>query len=248
MESNEKKSNQKKATSDVVYHSLRDDILHLALPPGSAISEIETATKYNVSRTPVRDAFKALENEGLLEVRPHIGTFISYIDLNKVSDIVFVREVTEQSVLKILASSYTQPQMLKMRMALKEQENLLKNYSAQADTPENRGKYATRFLKLDNDFHHLLFQLARKGAVWELLKSHSSHYERFRTLINWSENNMLHTLYEQHVSIVDAIAAKDYDRLSQIISLHIYSGFNGNLDIILQNADYFSPESVGALS
>ncbi|RRD93650.1 GntR family transcriptional regulator [Clostridiales bacterium COT073_COT-073] len=242
------KGNIKKATSDIVYRSLRDDILHLALPPGSAISEIETANKYNVSRTPVRDAFKALENEGLLEVRPHIGTFISYIDLNKVSDIIFIRETTEQAVLKILSSTYTQPQLLKIRMALKEQENLINSYSAADDTAENRGKYATRFLKLDNDFHHLMFQLARKGAVWELLKCHSSDYERFRTLINWSENNMLSELYHQHIAIVDAIASKDHERLVQTISAHIYSGFNGNLDIILQNADYFLPESVGTLS
>ena len=247
MENQVKKSTQKKATSDVVYHSLRDEILHLALPPGSAISEIEIANKYNVSRTPVRDAFKALENEGLLEVRPHIGTYVSFIDLNKVSDIIFIREVTEQAVLKILASTYTQPQLLKMRMALKEQENLIHSYSTESDTAEIREKYATKFLKLDNDFHNLMFQLARKGAVWELLKSHSSHYERFRTLINWSEH-ILSELYQQHIAIVDAIASKDYERLSQTISAHIYSGFNGNLDIILTNSDYFSPESVVTLS
>ena len=71
----------------------------------------------------MRDAFKALESEDLLEVRPHIGTFVSYIDLNKVSDMIFMRESLEQTVLRILTNSCTQSQILKIRLLLKEQEN-----------------------------------------------------------------------------------------------------------------------------
>lgn len=235
--------NSKKATSDIVYRSLKNDILHLVLPPGSAISEIETAAKYKVSRTPVRDAFKALENEGLLEVRPHIGTFVSYIDLNKVSDMIFIREVLEQAVIKNFATSYTQTQLLKVRLALKEQENLVNSYRKEQISPEERIQHGAQFLLLDNEFHSLLFHLAGKGQVWELLKSNSSHYERFRTLINWSEDDMLAELFEQHCSMIDAVVSKDFERLSQIISSHIYSGFSRNTDIVLKNASYFSPET-----
>ena len=85
-------------TSEAVYQQLKEQILHLELPPGSAISEIDTAARYEVSRTPVRDAFKMLESVGLLEIRPLIGTFISLIDLNMISDILIMREVLEQSV------------------------------------------------------------------------------------------------------------------------------------------------------
>ena len=58
----ESKNTRKRGTSDIVYKSLKNEILHLHLLPGSAVSEIETSNKYNVSRTPVRDAFKALAN------------------------------------------------------------------------------------------------------------------------------------------------------------------------------------------
>ena len=92
-------------TSVAVYKDLKEQILHLELPPGSAISEIDTAAAFHVSRTPVRDAFKMLEREGLLEVRPHIGTFVSLIDLNMISDILYLRETLEQAVLR--AVSYT---------------------------------------------------------------------------------------------------------------------------------------------
>ncbi len=99
-------SKKRTGTSRAVYEKLKEQILHLELPPGSAISEIETAEKYQISRTPVRDAFKMLEGDGLLEIRPHIGTFVSLIDLNMISDILYMREVLEQAVFRDLTSIY----------------------------------------------------------------------------------------------------------------------------------------------
>lgn len=231
----------KKATSDIVYRSIKDDILHLVLPPGTNISEIETAEKYKVSRTPVRDAFKALENEELLEVRPHIGTFVSYIDMNKVSDMIFIREVLEQAVLKIFSSSYTQSQILKLRLALKEQENLLT--SRDSHTPEEIQKTGTQFLRLDNEFHKFIFNLTGKATIWKMIVNSSNHYERFRTLINWGEKDLLDKLYTQHCEIINAIISKDHERISQAVTTHIFSGFAGNADIVLRNADYFVPDN-----
>lgn len=154
---------------------------------------------------------------------------------------IFIREVMEQAVLKIFTSSYTQTQLLKVRLALKEQENPINSSHTDHSSNKERLQFGAQFLQLDNEFHSLLFHLAGKGQVWELLKSHSSHYERFRTLINWSEHDMLSELYKQHCDMIDAIVSKDSDRLTQIISNHIYSGFSGNADIVLKNTDYFSP-------
>lgn len=230
----------KRKTSEIVYRSLREDILGLILPPGSAISEIETATKYNVSRTPVRDAFKALESEGLLEVRPHIGTFVSRIDLNKVSDMIFMRESLEQTVLKLLANSCTQSQILKIRLLLKEQENLLAN--SESLSPEEYTLLGNEFLKMDNEFHYTLFKLAGKSSVWNFMTLYSAHYDRFRILINWSENQMLPVLYKQHCEIVELIASKEVNRLESLISVHLNSGFASNAEILLKNADYFTED------
>ena len=110
------------ASSNVVYTGLKEDILSLKLPPGSSISETDTAAKYNVSRTPVRDAFKALANEGLLEVKPHIGTFVSLMDINQISDVLYIRKVVEQSILKDLAISFSEADELKLEFSLNEQK------------------------------------------------------------------------------------------------------------------------------
>lgn len=235
-----KSTTKKKGTSDIVYKSLKNDILHLNLLPGSAVSEIETSNKYNVSRTPVRDAFKALASEGLLEVVPHVGTFVSYIDIREISDILFLREVVEQAVLRILATTYTQAQILKIRLALNEQQKLIEEMPTLNEAQQKEA--GTRFLVLDNQYHELLFSLAGKKKIWDMLMNSNLQYERFRALLNVGNPEAMTALYVAHQEIAENIIQKDLDKLQQSITSHLYSGFSSNADIVLKNADYFTQE------
>ncbi len=222
----------KYATSGTVYQQLKEQILHLDLPPGSAISETDTASQYNVSRTPVRDAFKALEMEGLLEIQPHVGTYVSLIDLNEISDILYMREVLEQAVLKDLSMHFTQAQLLKFNIILENQKNLLS--SDLDDITLGR-----EFIKSDNEFHSSLFELAGKKNIWIFLSMVNQQYERFRTFINRTGKDNLASLYEEHTLILDAISNRDLDTLSKTITDHIYGGFNRSSTVICNYPSYF---------
>lgn len=221
------------ATSDGVYEQLKDKILHLELPPGAAISEIETAEKYNISRTPVRDAFKRLEREGLLEIRPHIGTFISLIDLNTVSDILYIRDVLEYSVLSDLAHIYNPSHGLQIQLILQEQKELL-----ESDLPID--ELSRAFIHSDNKFHTALFDFAGKKNAIKFLYSFNSQYERFRTFINYNGKEDLQKLYESHVELLDCIMAKDFTRLKDCIHHHLYDGVTASRDIISKTPEYFT--------
>lgn len=225
-------TSKKKATSDAVYSKLKEQILHLELPPGSAISEIDTAARYDVSRTPVRDAFKALEKEGLLEVQPHIGTFVSLIDLNEISDILYIREVLEQAVLKDLASIYDKSQEFRIRLILQSQKELL-----DSDLPKE--ELSRAFILSDNDFHDTLFEIAGKRNVIGFFRSINSQYERFRTFLNLGDKANIVKLYEEHEAIFHAISSKDFASLEKTVSHHIYNGFNSSTEIIYQYPEYF---------
>ncbi len=232
-------TSKKKATSDAVYSKLKEQILHLELPPGSAISEIDTAARYDVSRTPVRDAFKALEKEGLLEVQPHIGTFVSLIDLNEISDILYIREVLEQAVLKDLASIYDKSQEFRIRLILQSQKELL-----DSDLPKE--ELSRAFILSDNDFHDTLFEITGKRNVIGFFRSINSQYERFRTFLNLGDKANIVKLYEEHEAIFHAIASKDFTSLEEIISHHIYNGFNSSTEIIYQYPEYFQSLNISA--
>ncbi len=222
----------KYATSEAVYQQLKEQILHLDLPPGSAISETDTASQYNVSRTPVRDAFKALEMEGLLEIQPHVGTFVSLIDLNEISDILYMREVLEHAVLRDLSMHFTQSHLLKFNIILENQKNLLAS-----DLDEI--SVSREFIKLDNEFHSSLFELAGKRNVWLFLSLVNQQYERFRTFINRTGKTNLEALYEEHCVILDSISNRDLDKLSKTITDHIYGGFNRSSSVICNYPSYF---------
>lgn len=221
------------ATSDGVYAQLKEQILHLELPPGAAISEIETAEKYNISRTPVRDAFKRLEREGLLEIRPHIGTFISLIDLNAVSDILYIREVLEYSVLSDLSKIYDKSQDLRIQLILQRQKELLAS-----DMPIE--ELSRAFINSDNEFHIALFDAAGKKNVIKFLYSYNSQYERFRTFINFNGKEDLQKLYESHIQIWNCIVHKDLEGLKECINHHLYDGINTSGDAIRKTPEYFT--------
>ncbi len=220
------------ATSDGVYDQLKEQILHLELPPGSTISEIDTAEKYNISRTPVRDAFKRLEREGLLEIRPHIGTFISLIDLNEVSDVLYAREVLEFAVLSDLSKIYDKSQDLRIRLLLQQQKDLL-------DSDMDIQELSRAFIRLDNEFHAALFEAAGKKNITHFLSSINCQYERFRTFINYNGKDDIKKLYNAHYHLWELVVNKDLDGLKNALNHHLYDGFAASSDFVSKFPEYF---------
>lgn len=223
-------------TSEAVYQKLKKQILYLELPPGSSISEIDTAAAYEVSRTPVRDAFKMLESEGLLEIRPHIGTFVSLIDLNMISDILYMREVLEQAVFKDLTASHDKSQEFRVRLILQKQRELF-------DTDMPADELGRAFIISDNEFHNTLYEMAGKKNVMLFIQSVNSQYERFRTFLNQGGRDWMCRLYDDHEKIWTYIAKKEYDQLANMISHHIYDGFNAGTTVVSKHPEYF--KSIG---
>lgn len=217
--------------SSNVYNGLKHDIFYLNLKPGSMISEFEICQQYGVSRTPVRDAIKALVVEGLLEVRPHIGTFISLIDLSKVSDTVFIREVLEQAVLKELCPIFNSYDALNLEVILSQQAALIN----EVPNPETSGD----FIQLDNKYHQKLFEIAGKSGIWDSINSMRQHYNRFRTLLVKCNLDNIEKLYEQHCTILNSLISHDEEILKETVTEHVTSGFKRCSEVMEKYSQYF---------
>src|SRR3954462_11731135 len=87
---------------DQTLEALRRRIISLELPPGEPLSENELAQELGVSRTPVRESLILLREEGLVQVFPQIGSFVSLVDLARVSEAQFIREAIECASLRDL--------------------------------------------------------------------------------------------------------------------------------------------------
>jgi DNA-binding GntR family transcriptional regulator len=177
-----------------IYDALRDAIVRVAVRPGQAISETEMAASFGVSRTPVREALIRLADEGLIDIYPQAGTFVSRIDLAAVREAQFVRQALETAVAIEAASSASGGAVFEP--ILERQERAI------------RDKDFPAFFASDEDLHRTVFELGGHGATWRLVQAAKSHLDRVRQLEE-PPATTLREMLGQHRAIAGAIRDGD---------------------------------------
>jgi len=215
-----------------VYDSIKEAILYMKIKPGESIGEIDVANYFGVSRTPVRDAFKKLEADGLVEIKSHIGTFVSLIDLEHIVDTIFMREHIEKAIIRSLAENPQPSHYLKLSYVLDSQKQLL-------DGGLSGQEMAAKFMELDNEFHRLMFELAGRENVWHRLQAQRHHYDRFRIFINNDDREKLTQIHHQHSEIVKHIRERQPQLAMKIYEEHVYYNVMNSTRTIMENKQYF---------
>lgn len=196
------------STRDAVYLQLRDQILKLELPPGAPLSENETSALFQVSRTPVRESFLRLAQEGLVQVLPQRGTFVSLIDTELVEEGRFMREQLERSVIRLACEHFPPDSLALLDLNLRQQQDCMKNH-------QDKGMF-----EWDEAFHRILFNGCRKSNIWTLIEQMNTHLNRSRMLRLVDDHNWQH-LYDQHREMVEAIKKQQADRAEQLMKEHL---------------------------
>ncbi|MBU5441277.1 GntR family transcriptional regulator [Paenibacillus sp. MSJ-34] len=196
------------STRDAVYLTLREQILLCELAPGTAISEKEISLKFGVSRTPVRESFVRLAQEGLLEVYPQRGTFVSLIDPELVEEARFMREQLEKAVIRLACESFPDDRLAELDTNLAEQNACI----VQQD-------YRKMF-ELDEAFHRTLFEGCRKSNTWAAMQHINAHLNRSRMLRLAADHHWDH-LYLQHLHMAEAIRERDAERAERLMKEHM---------------------------
>ena len=210
---------------DQTLDKLRRRIISLELPPGAPLSENELALELGVSRTPVRESLILLREEGLVQVFPQIGSFVSLVDLGRVAEAQFVREAIECASLDDLAVDA--PAIAGLRDILASQRDA----ETSGDLEE--------FFRLDEDFHRELLRLAGHESAWTAVNSAKAHLDRARRL-SLLETRPVSTLIEQHTAVVDALEAKNLDDAEASLRLHLRGVFDDVKRIQASTPELFS--------
>ena len=134
---------------EAIQADIRQDIIVLRLMPGIRMSENELARRFGTSRTPVREALFRLVDEGLIEVLPQRGTFVSRISMRAVKKARFVREAMEVAIIRHAAECGLSPARLRTL------DEVIAEQEAAADEPE-------RFTRADDAFHRALAAPAKR--------------------------------------------------------------------------------------
>jgi DNA-binding GntR family transcriptional regulator len=193
---------------DLVYTALRKSIINLNLAPGTAISEKEIAGRYQVSRTPVREAFIHLSQEGLVQVIPQKGTLVSLIDLNRVDQEFFLRENLELAVQKPFLEKSLPEHFARLKDLVETQTETLAQ------------KRYNEFVNYDDAFHRIFFEAAGQELSWKVLETFCGHYHRVRLLSVWFQD-IAQDIIRQHNNLVDALREKTPDRARELLKSHL---------------------------
>ena len=214
--------------SDYITRILRDNIIYMNLVPGQAISEHAICKVFESSRTPVREAFIKLINEGLLVVQPQKGTYISLINKKWVKNFLFMRATIETEIMRQVCSIDLGATIAKMESNLRLQEE--PTYHNPKD-----------FIQLDKEFHSYIYQSVDKYDVWQVIDNNQFAYDRLRVIIFHVDQSYQITI-DHHKKILEAVKTQDLALLLLMVESHIGSQFSLFANHIEKHSHYFMNE------
>lgn len=211
---------------DYVYNVLKENIMYLKLKPGTVLGKKEMAEEFDVSRTPIREAFVKLKEDDLIDVYPQRGTFVSYIDLDRIDEAKFMRETLETKIMELACEVFPENMIFELEANLKLQEMSLK-----------QNNYFKLF-EYDNDFHKLFFVGCGKANIWSAVEQVSTHLNRMR-ILSLSANFNRSDVIEDHQIIINAIKNRNPEESAKGMRSHLSRVKMDQSKLINDYPDYF---------
>ena len=190
--------------SDALRQAIRDGIL----PPGERLMEIPLAEELGVSRTPIREAIRILEQEGLIVMIPRRGTYVADMSLKDVTEVFELRCILEELAAELAAERITNEEIEALEQHLVEIGNYMN---------ENN---LDKVVQADILFHEILYKASRNDRLVEMINNLREQTLRFRTL-SMSQTGRLAKTWDEHRQLVEAISDRDVERARQIARIHM---------------------------
>lgn len=195
-----------------VFNKIREDILSGRYKENEELKEIAIGDELGVSRTPVREAFRQLELEGLIQIVPNKGAYVTGITMDDVKDIYMIRSKLE-GLCAAWACDHITPEQLE---ELEENIYLAKFHA-------KRGHYE-QMTELDNRFHEILYEACNSRILTHQLKDFHQYVQRVRKKTLSTIDRSLASNNE-HQMIMEAVKAKDPIKAEELATLHIHNAY-----------------------
>ena len=193
---------------DMVYKSLRKEILTGRITPGDHLLELDISSKLGVSRTPVREALRMLELEGLVTMQPRRGARVSKITEKSMQDVLEVRESLDALCVELACTRITSQEKDELRKACEAFERAVA-------TNDSR-----KIAEADVRFHDTLLRAAKNDRLVDIEENLSQSMYRFRfEYIN--EGNGHDNLVKEHRSIYESVINGDREKAASAARIHI---------------------------
>jgi DNA-binding GntR family transcriptional regulator len=193
---------------EVVFHTLRQAILKGELQPGERLMEVALAKDLGVSRTPIREAIRKLELEGLVLMVPRRGAQVAEITEKSLRDVLEVRGALEELAVTLACSRMDPQEAKELRKAAKVFEESL----AQEDV--------TTIAEADVAFHDVIYQATKNQKLLQLASNLREQMYRYR--VEYLKHvDSYEKLVEEHEQLMNALDAKNEVRALEVTKQHI---------------------------
>lgn len=194
--------------TDEIVDIIRDRILKGEYRIGEKIKENQIATEFKVSRTPIREAFKQLESEGLIDYVPNRGCFAKGFTREDIEDIYAVRKALEIMAVEWAVNRISDAQI----KALQEQSELMEFFTTKKDSD--------KVLELNSAYHDIIYDAAGSRFMAQILRSYKEYIEQTRKVILY-EQAYLEEILKEHKKILEAIMARDVEGAKAAMGAHL---------------------------
>lgn len=206
-----------------VFHKLREDILNGIYEEHEELREMTISEEMGVSRTPVREALRQLELEGLVQIIPNKGAYVIGITPKDVMDIYMIRSLLEGLCAKWACEYITREQMEEM-----EENVYLSKFHAQKGHLE-------QLAELDNRFHDIMYEACNSKMLEHMLKDYHQYVLRVRKK-TLNDVNRGTASNEEHEQIMEAIREKNGEKAEMLANRHMINAYNNMVKNGLQAA------------
>ncbi len=193
---------------DVVFYTLRQSILTGELKPGERLMEIHLADKLGVSRTPVREAIRRLELEGLVTMFPRRGAEVAQITEKSMSDVLEVRRTLDALCAELACDRISQEELSALKQACERFEQSVSTHDTK------------KIAQADVALHDIIVQATGNQRLIQLVNNLSEQMYRYR--FEYIKDSSQHeTLIREHRIIYQSIVDKDRDTAASAAKTHI---------------------------
>ena len=193
---------------DVVFNTLRQGILKGELEPGERLMEVQLANRLGVSRTPIREAIRKLELEGLVVMIPRKGAEVAKISEKNLRDVLELRCALEELASELACERMDEEMLEELSSTFTEFQNGIHNMDL------------TIIAELDEKFHDVIYQATQNQKLIQMINNLREQMYRYR-LEYIKDENQRSGIVEDHKLILDALRRKDVETAKKAVREHI---------------------------
>jgi DNA-binding GntR family transcriptional regulator len=199
--------------TEEIENILRERILKGEYGIGERIKENQVANELKVSRTPIREAFKQLEKEGLIESVPNRGSFAMGLTKQDVQDIYAVRAAVEALAVEWAVDRIGEDEIFRLQDAFDRMEF----YTRKQDS--------RKVMELNKTFHEIIYSASGSRFLAQILTAYQEYVEKTRKATVYCSDN-LPIILQEHRQILLAIQERNKEKAVELISLHLFNSKN----------------------